>query len=311
MMTKMSNEKALEYIERFMNKVSVAKESAELEDADKNGAIPGEPAGTVEVPVTKDSSPENKTETVNPAEGEFAAEKHEDLKDSSDGTQVEEMKANKDGLAEPVATDFNAGSIDKESGEKNMKEQERLQKLGKKIMEKVSSAKSQAPAKDQAPVEFEKLSAEEQAAVVEFKKVADAHYMDYVQSFAAGMQKKAENIQAVADAQGVPPEEAEAILDEIAAEDPSLVIPEEGGEMGEGELSPEDAALLEELASELEAAGVTPDELATAIAEMAEEEGAAVPEEAPVVEEDPAEVEKLAQDRVSAIKDWIRSKRQG
>ena len=262
MMTKMSNEKALEYIDRIMNKVSVAKEAAELEDADKNGAIPGEPAGTVEVPVTKDSSPENKTETVNPAEGGFAAEKHEDLKDSSDGTQVEEMKANKDGLAEPVATDFNAGSIDKESGEKNMKEQERLQKLGQKIMEKVSSGRTG----------LEKLSAEEQGAVIEFKKVADAHYTNYVQSFAAGMQKKAEDIQAVADAQGVPPEEAEAILDEIAMEDPEAVIPveDEAGE-GEAELTDEDAAMLVELANELDEAGVTPEELAEALAETVEE----------------------------------------
>lgn len=297
MLQKMSNEKALNHLDVLMGKVSMAKASADLEDAAENGVIPGTPAGTEEIPVTKDTEPCNKDEEKNPAEGEFSAEKHQDLKDSTGGDEVEDTEANKDGKADPVATDFNADSIDKESGEKSMNEKNRVLALGAKINEKLEKKASEAP---KGGFDLEKLSAEEQEAVLLFKQAADAHYIDYVESFAKGMQKKAEDVEAIMEAKGIPEEEAVATLDEIAAEDPSLVIPEEAGaeEVGvEGELSPEDEAMLVELASELEAAGVTPEELAAAVEGVDAEDAAAV------------DVEKVASGRHEQLKAIVRKVR--
>ena len=307
-MTKLSNEKALTHLDGLMNKVSIAKEAAALEDAEKNGVIPGTPAGTEEIPVTKDASPCNKEE-VPTAEGQFAAEKHTDLKDSTDGDEVEDMADNSDGSAAVVSTDFGAGSIDKESGETKMNEQKRIESLGAKISKKLEKKAAEA-----SPAEaFEKLSAEDKEAVVAFQTVADAHYSDYMTSFAAGMHKKAEDIEAVMDAKGVSEEEAADTLEEIATEDPSLVIPE-GPAEEMGDMDPEDVAMLEELANELEAAGVTPEELAEIVAEVEAEGGEVMPEGGEVMPEGgevmpemaPEEVEKLASDRHEAIKDLVR-----
>ena len=289
MMQKMSNEKALTHLDSFMGKVAVAKEAA-LEDAEANGVIPGEPAGTEKIPVTKDNDACNQTEEK-ASSGAFAAEKKQDLKDSTGGEEVEDMKENTDGsVADVPPTDFNAGSIDKKSGENSMTEQERLARLGGAIQERLGKTASEEA------YAFEKLSAEDQEAVIMFKQAADAHYIDYVDSFAAGMQKKAEDIQAVAEAKGIPPEEAAAVLDDIAAEDPSLVIPSEEGEE-EGDLSPEEEAQLEELAQALEAEGVTPEELAAAVSDVAEEDA-------------PGDVEKTAalmQERHESLKNIVRN----
>jgi len=306
MMQKLSNLKAIEHMDALMGKVSISKEAAALEDAEKNGVIAGEPAGTEQIPVTKDAEPCNKKE-VPTAEGAFASEKHTDIKESTGGVEVEDVAANADGKADPVPTDFEAGSIDKESGEKIMSEQKRIQALGSKISEKLEKKAS-----ENQQGEFEKLS--EEKALVAFQGIADAHYADYIQSFAAGMQKKAEDVQAIVDAKGVPQEDAAATLEEIAAEDPSLVIPEgdeaalaeealagEGAPAGEGGLSEEDIAMLEELASELEAAGVTPEELAAVVEEVNNEDGAAMEEEIPE-----AEVEKMAADRHETLKKLVR-----
>jgi len=294
MMQKLSHEKAIDHIDAMMNKVTISKEASALEDADKNGVIPGTAAGTEKIPVTKCDNPDTKCEEKNPAEGEFSSEKHQDVKESTDGVGTEEMKANSDGNADPVATDFNAESIDKKSGENSMNEQTRISALGAAIREKMS--KTAEVAED---INFEKLSAEDQEAVILFKQAADMHYMDYVESFAAGMQKKAEDVAAVMEGEGVPEEVATETLDDIAAENPELVIPaEEGGEApaegGEGELSEEDAAMLEELANQLEAEGVTPEELAEAVAAVDEEDG---------------QVEKMASDRHEQLKAIVRSVR--
>ena len=291
-MQKLSHEKALEHINALMNKVSAEKEAA-LEDAEQNGAIPGEPAGTEQIPVTTDNNPEKKEEIKDPSEGAFAAEKHQDLKDSTDGDQVEGMAENKDGRANPVHTDFNAGSIDKESGEKLMENTDKVLAHAAKIEEKLNKVAAQQPLDG-----FEKLSAEEREALL-FKQAADAHYMDYVQSFAAGMAKKAEDIEAVSEAKGMPPEAAAQVLDEVAAENPELVVPDEGevpaeggGVEGEGELSPEDAAILEEVANALQEQGVSPEELAQAAAEVEAEDGG---------------VEKAASDRHEWLKSIVRA----
>ena len=289
MMQKMSHEKALEHIDALMGKVSIEKEAAPLEDAEKNGVIPGTPAGTETIPVKKEVNPDDKKEVKNPSEGEFASEKHQDLKDSTDGDEVEDMTPNANGNPNPVATDFNAGPIDKKSGEEIMDENIRLQALGQEINSRLDKQAAEMELDG-----FEKLSAEEQEALLIFKEAADMHYADYLASYAAGMQKKAEDVQTVMDAKGVDEPTAEATLNDIAANNPELVIPadEEGEAPAEegGDLSGDDEALLEELANELEAAGVTPDELAAAVAELSEEKGA------------PEEVEKTASDRKHLLK---------
>jgi len=294
MMRKMSNENALAHLDDLMSGVSMSKEAADaLEDAAANGVIPGNPAGTEKIPVTVDNSPENKEEIKNPAEGEFDAEKHQNLKDSTGGVSVEDMAANSNGNAEPVATDFNAGSIDKKSGEQTMTQ---VQKKGDAINALLDKRAAEAEG-------MPKLSAEEQEQALLFKKAADSHYVDYCNSFAAGMLKRAEDMAAVQEARGVSEEEAAEVLDELATENPELIIPEEGEEgaidelaaedAGLADLSPEDAAMLEELASELEAQGVTPEELAALAAEVDEEDA----------------VEKVAADRNETLKGLIRNLR--
>ena len=298
MMQKLSNDSALGHMDALMNKVSVAKTASSLEEVGDTGGVAGCPAGTYKIPLAKDSDACDKKEEVNPAEGTFASEKHQDLKDSTDAEEVEDMAENTDGDPAEVPTDFNVSSIDKKSGEKRMKEQERVNRQGQAILAKLPN---------NGVNEFEKLSAEDQEAAILFKEAADEHYMDYVSSYAAGMQKKAEDVEALMEAQGLPAEEAEAVLDDVATDDPSLVIPEEEEEMEEGMEGMEgmeegDMEMLSELANELEAAGVTPEEVAQAVAEIEEEEGG-------MEEGMEEEVEKLAYERNDAIKEAIRAAR--
>ena len=205
---------------------------------------------------------------------------------------MDEASVNVDGQTATVPTDFGAGPINKQSGE-IMTEQQKLEARGALIEEKLNKQASQIA--EQGDAEFNKLSAEEQEAVIGLQTVADAHYNDYINSFYAGMSKKAEDMDAVMSTKDVPPEVAEAALNDAAVEEPGLLVPDEipGDEDGdaddggaavdegeEGEMSEEDAAMLEELANELEAQGVTPEELAAAIGDVSEEGGEEVAKEA-------------------------------
>ena len=287
MMRKMSSEKAVEHIDFILGKVSEAKSDAVLGDATKTDVVPGTPAGTTAGPVSSVDTSDNQNQPEKPKEGEFSAEKEKALKEGEVGVGVEGAAANGDGHAEAeVPTDFGAGPINKKSGEGIMSEQARIQALGAKIEEKLMGKSASAYGLD-------KLSAEETAALQDLEKLAQAHYEDYMESFYAGMAKKAEDVDAVVNAKGVDPETASDVLDEAAQENPELVIPEGGDEDGGEELSPEDEAQLAELADQLEAQGVTPEELASAVADVADEDSG-------------EGVAKAASERQQVLKDIVR-----
>jgi hypothetical protein len=92
-------------------------------------------------------------------------------------------------------------------------------------------------------------------------------FLAYSAGFERGLQKKAEDINDVVESGLVPDQEqAAALLDATAVQNPEAVLPEEA--QPEAELSPDDAAALEQLAGELDAAGITPEELMEAQAQV-------------------------------------------
>jgi hypothetical protein len=140
------------------------------------------------------------------------------------------------------------------------------------------------------------------------------NFLAYSAGFERGLQKKAEDIGEVMDAGLAPSEgEAAALLDATAVQNPEAVLPPEA--QPEADMSEEDMAALDELASELDAQGITPEQLMEAQAEIdaikAEtgasdediiavlQEEAAGAVEAPV-EEAPAEMPKEASENPEA-----------
>jgi hypothetical protein len=122
-----------------------------------------------------------------------------------------------------------------------------------------------------------------------------------------GMQKRAEDIEAIQSELGVNEEDANAILDQAIEEDPSIaedvaaeVAAEVAAAQGGGG-SAEEAEALMALAEQLEAEGVTPEELAAAIEEVDAEEMAAAQGGV-----DP-ELAKTAYERHSHLKTIIRN----
>ncbi len=290
-MDKMSNEQALAYVDALLDSSDVAMDKQALESAIPG--VAGAPAGTKKVDVTKNENPRTATEGQL-AEGSFAKEKHQDVKDSSGGSQVEGGVSNRDGdVASNVLTegDFNATTVDKITKISQEINMSKTQELGNRIMSKLQ--KNAGLNKSAEEEMFEKLSAEDQHNVLMFKEAADAHYQDYITAFGAGFAKKAEQIEDIVESTGASPEEAEAALDEIAAEDPEMIMPEEEG----GELGGDELAALDQLADELAEAGVTPEELESIKEEIAAEEGAGL--------EDKLAYEQNMSDRRSTVKDIL------
>lgn len=110
-------------------------------------------------------------------------------------------------------------------------------------------------------------SAHRQAPVAEYDVDALESFLAYNAGFERGLQKKAEDINEVVES-GLAPseEEAAALLDTAAVQDPEAVLPEEA--MPEAQMSGDDMAALDELAGELEAAGIEPEELIEAQAQV-------------------------------------------
>jgi len=337
-MEKISNETALSHVNDLLSKVAIEKTAIEFA-ADRN-EVPGQPIETTEPAVEKkDSNPTNHTEG-GAQEGAFLAEKSQDVKDSSGGLQIEDPGAELkegdmlDGKAdtgdigvtgisniETISKKVDNSTINnKKAGETDMK---RIDALGSKILEKLNKKAS-----EREDTGFEKLSAEQQEEVLLFKEAAQKSYLEYMDSFVAGFSKKAEDMAAIQEATGASPEEAEAVLNEIAAEDPSLLLPEEGmSEEGipaegmpaeSGELDPETMAALEdmseeevaqliEVAEEMEANGVTPEELEAAMAEGGgeEEEGAPIADPG-VTEEVPKMASEVSDNQLNLISTLIK-----
>jgi len=93
------------------------------------------------------------------------------------------------------------------------------------------------------------------------------NFLAYSAGFERGLQKKAEDVNDVVESGIVPDEEqAAALLDATAVQNPEAVLPEEA--QPEAAMSPEDTAALEQLAGELDAAGIDPEELMEAQAQI-------------------------------------------
>jgi hypothetical protein len=142
-------------------------------------------------------------------------------------------------------------------------------------------------------------------------------FLAYSAGFERGLQKKAEDIGEVMEA-GIAPDEGEAaaLLDATAVQNPEAVLPPEA--QPEADMSPEDMQALDELASELDAQGISPEQLMEAQAEidaikaetgatdeeiiqvLQEEASGAAVEEAPVEEEVPVEIPKVASENADA-----------
>ncbi len=141
-------------------------------------------------------------------------------------------------------------------------------------------------------------------------------FLAYSVGFERGLQKKAEDIGEVMEA-GIAPDEGEAaaLLDATAVQNPEAVLPPEA--QPEADMSPEDMQALDELASELDAQGISPEQLMEAQAEideikaqtgatdeeiiqvLQEEASGAAVGEAPIEEEAPVEIPKVASEDAS------------
>jgi hypothetical protein len=318
-MNKISNEQALSFIDSFLTEVKEEKTAEESPITVSTSDTGGEAAGTIPASVegSVDNSPEKtKDEEGKPQQGSFGKEKSQDMDGAIPTIGVEDAAAENNEKVdnERAAGDFNQEAIEGEQEEKpsyieaekmkvaeeiNMKnELERAQNLSNAILAKIAG---EVPAS----AAVEKTAEEQEAEQVEafIKQAADEAYHDFVTSYQAGLLKRAQDEAAVQDALGVSPEEASGLLDEVAAEDPEAVMPAEEEIPMEGEEEGiDEEALLEALVE----AGVTPEELEAAVAEVDAEE--APMEEVPA-EAAPMEVEASDAERKEILKDFVRSLR--
>jgi hypothetical protein len=300
-MQKLSNEKALTFIDSFLTKIAVEKAAEESPINATSKDTGGEPAGTVPAKVegTVNTAPDKTKDEEKAKEGTFGKEKSGDL-DASPGTNVEDSGAenNVSRDNERVSTgDIGGGpvesaKIDTPSAVEAQKlkvaeeltmvnEFQRAQRLGNAILSKVAARLESTPkVEPQVAVEpQEEKTAEEQI----MAKVAEEAYHDFVLSYQMGILKRAQDEAELQQALGISPEEASGMLDEIAMEDPEAVMP---AEVVSADEIPEEAVAgggdEEQLLAALAEAGVTPEELEAAIAEVETEDAAgavdAVPE---------------------------------
>jgi len=305
-MQKLSNEKALSFVDSFLTQVREEKQGEESPIDATSQDTGGEPAGTVPASVEgeMDNSPENTKEEKKQENGEFNREKSQDLQAAVTTTDVEDADAeNNDSKDDERAAvgDIGAEAIEGAEEEKPsyieaekmkvaeeqtmLNEMKRAQELGNKILEKYAARQEKSE-------EGQEKTAEEQELETLIKQAADEAYHEFVTSYQAGLLKRAEDEAAVQEALGVSPEEASAMLDEVAMESPEAVLPAE-------EAMPEEAAgdevTEDELLDALVEMGVTPEELEEAAGEVAAEDAA---------------MEVEASDRKDVLKDLVRTLKQ-
>jgi len=202
----------------------------------------------------------------------------------------------------------------------------RAERLANGLLETIAALNFDA----EAPAPIEKQAAEDPTEapglLQKFASEADedvlTSFLAYSAGFERGLQKKAEDINEVVES-GLAPDEgqAAALLDATAVKNPEAVLPPEA--QPEAGLSEDDMAALDELAGQLDANGITPEQLQEAQAEIEaikaetgasdeqiiavlQEEaagaGGEVPAEAPaeMPAEVPAEMPKEASDKESA-----------
>jgi len=190
----------------------------------------------------------------------------------------------------------------------------RAERLAESILQTIALAQFEDEATAQEPIEKEASEEDD----LEVDEDVLNSFLAYSAGFERGLQKKAEDINDVVESGIVPDEDqAAALLDATAVQTPEAVLPEEA--QPEAAIPEEDAAALEQLAAELDAAGITPEELMEAqaqveaikaetgasdeeIIQVLQEEAGGMGEEAPVgeapVEEEiPEEMPKEASEK--------------
>lgn len=325
-MNKVSNDKALSFIDSFLGKVTEKKaeespinvKSSDVGGANLAGTVAAKVGGTTGNAVDKEEKAK---------EGAHGKEKSSDLAAAIPGTGVEDAKAenneSKDKERASVgdfgAEPTNDGGKDLAKEVQNAKvaeeqimnnEMKRAELLGNKILQKVAAAKEAVV--EAAPQE------------TLLKQAADAAYHDFCLSYQYGLLKRAEDEAAIQQALGLSPEEASGMLDEVAAEDPGAVLPPEAmegapveGMPAEGGAEEAGEPAAQELVEALEQLGISPEELEQAIAQVDQEGAPAVAEEAPAPEAAPAEgmemiaseedLQKQAAERHGALVDIVRN----
>jgi hypothetical protein len=281
----------------------------------------------------KEKDPDHTTKTVDAdatvsAETDRGAEMEADLKDSEMGAVKGNAQLAADDGAQVSEGDAYVHPQDNPHSPKQIDADESIKMEGDNVnVTDVTSAHA-------APSEIAKVARAERLADSILNVVAQAQFErtdssgiekvaseadpDILESFLAfhagferGLQKKAEDINEVVES-GLAPdeEEAAALLDAAAVQNPEAVLPEEV--QPEADMSDEDMAALDELAGELEAAGVTPEELMEAQAQVEQikaETGATdedivqmLTEEVGMADEAPMEKVASEADRKEALK---------
>ena len=315
------------------------------------------------------TSPEGKTsETVasaQAAEGAAGKEKQQDLVASTPGILADTAAAtntNGDGKEPtddqgPKTLDASQVVTDNVTVETTPEKIARAGRLGDAILRTVAELQKAAAQEDSAvapaapvvePTLIEKIAAEDPMMA---DSIAQA-YQEFTTGWLAGYnqrnQDKAEMLES-----GIfkTAEDADAVLDMVAAEDPGAIAPpglevpaapasapddtpaeipaDANAAPDSGDLDPETEAQLNELADQMSAAGVSPEDIVQAAAQLEEltnagvspeeiiqaageiqdEDAAAAPDgapDAPAADIPPEDAEKIAAERKSIIKDYIR-----
>ena len=315
-----------EFLHSIEAERTIAKQAADSLTPGPNDDIKDEPEG-------KDSKT---IADAQAGQGAAGAEKQSDKDKAIAGVEADSAEAeNKAGASEKPTDDQGPKSLDADQKvTENITMVEtpekiaRAERLGNKILSIVAdlqkNAAEQAPAQVPVPELLQKLAAENP----ELANEVATSYHNFAQGFLAGRTQRQQDASEVLASKLVKTaEEADALLDMVAADDPAAIAPpelmgEEGGAEGGagGDIDPESAAQLDALAEEMAAAGVTAEDVVAAAQQLEELTAAGVsPEEivaaaSEVAEEDavpPAEEPamldpKVAAERKQVLKNYIR-----
>jgi hypothetical protein len=216
--------------------------------------------------------------------------------------QIEMLDASQaapEGGQNPTVTEITTGA----SPASDLAKVARAERLGASILQFISNMQGA-----QAQPSLEKTASQQIAAAD--PAVVQA-FLEFNAGFQRGIEKKAQDMQEVIDAGVAPtPEDASALLDAVATEDPEAVLPEEA--QPEAAVDPEQVQMITELADAMTAEGVGVEELVQAAQTVQELQDAGVsPEEiiqaaGEVGQEDQAAAEeKIAAERKALAKDKL------
>jgi len=316
----------LSQMDSFLSKVAAEKKEAGYGGPDDDAK--NEPQGATSTTVADAAA----------AQGQAGSEKASDEAAAIGGVEADTKAATVKAGDSTTAADTqgpNALSADQKVDEgDNMIKSTEIQKearaahLGNRVLGRIAALQKQAVEAAPAQDPLQKVAAENP----ELAQQMTNAYHEFALGFLRGHEKKAEDIGELLQSGLLKTaQEAEEVLDDVAAEDPTAVAPEEAyveapaedgapvdeaaaldeiaTVMAEQGITPDDVMAAAEEIEQLKAAGFTDEDIIQASAEVAQEAAPAeaVPEAAP---EAAPELEKMASEkRVEILKDHIRSRR--